>query len=572
MNPTHLPLVELEADSGARYYSFCEVETKTPPAFYSPKLRELGTIVREISPLAGGDYRISVGELILDNSDGEFSQLKGQEPLRNRGLNLIYGDATPGLLSNFQRIATLRIGVGRLPGNDFVCPLIDPILDRFQKIKLSRDLKTYNQITFPALPADTPPELVPLILGEVSSAGLGDSGAVKATLIDPAEDQPKYRYAAAQHPGPEPIQGIQRVFHYGQLLFPSAYTIVETTYDGTPMTVLDFDEDMRDPNRPDEPEITFDAAGFTIADILQDNPVHQLLYLLGVPWAVDGSEIDSAAFSLAFVFATPYKTGFALTNPDETRLEVIQKLCQSAPISFFVDRNGLFSVATFNKEWLSGFLEDAQLIDEVLDMIGEDFEVQFNEQVAAQVQYNWGWNYLKGYFHRQPDSPDIGEAANLGEDIRENVNLWYVRDEFTARTVALGFAHIMREDQQYCELRLPPRFYTLDLNDVVRVTHRRGPSADGLGYREIFFRIIGIRISPGTDGMEVWIKAQKLYEIGSADFWRRYMKLGNESALAATWSAASDADKEFAYLGDETDPTGDPKGTLGTADPIKLLM
>ena len=56
---------------------------------------------------------------------------------------------------------------------------------------------------FPDLPDETPRELVPLVIGLVSSAGTGQSntGAIPCYLIDPASTSAKYVYVACQRPG-----------------------------------------------------------------------------------------------------------------------------------------------------------------------------------------------------------------------------------------------------------------------------------------------------------------------------------------------------------------------------------
>lgn len=559
----HLPLVEWDLDSGTQRYSFCDVET--PSAFYSPKLLGMGKIVREV-PAIGAEYKMSVGELTLDNHDGAFSAIGGSEPTLNRTVRLLYGDASTGLLSSFARIATLKTGVGRCEDNVFTIPLRDPVMDRFQA-KVSRFLPTIVPERFPNLPLGTEPRLVPRIYGTVSSVGKGGGGAAPATLIDPAFQENEaspvlFRYLVGWD------CDAANVYRYGVLMDPADYTVVQHNYGGLVCCVLDFPADPRDPLRPNDIEITVDVKTGNVGV----NPVFALqLFLETDTELVDSAE--EADWGPAEDATEACKLDFALLDPEETCLSVIEKICQSGGMSFFVNNEGLFDIFVFDPEAIVQNIGSAPHLHEGLDLVEEDADIEKNNEIrASRLQYNYNWNYVKQFFFRQPDTPDTGEAERLGEDIRESVNFWYLRDDATAQIVAQRLVNLMRENQQYVMLALPPQFYTLDLNGLIRLTHSKGFSTDGSGYVEAIFRIIRFEIAPVSDAMLVRAYAQKLLSVGAPELWNRYFRLGDEGAIAANWSSATASDKTYGYLGDESDTAGSPEGTLGTDEPIKLLM
>jgi hypothetical protein len=98
-------LVEIQFDSGSRYYSYEDVAS--PSQFYKGNLISVGSINREV-PLLGADYRISDCIIQMSNIDLEFSAMKATEPFRNRTVKIKLGDVHAGL-SGFITVYTGKI-------------------------------------------------------------------------------------------------------------------------------------------------------------------------------------------------------------------------------------------------------------------------------------------------------------------------------------------------------------------------------------------------------------------------------------------------------------------------------
>lgn len=333
-----------------------------------------------------------------------------------------------------------------------------------------------------------------------------------------------------------------------------------------------FTSDQRDPNRPNELEITFDANGLTAdataSGTLIDNPVDQLKDFLRRYARITVAQIDDAAFTTARGNAALYGyTGaLAVIDQKESYLDVINSFCESFNLSFYVSRAGKLAVYLFSMQDLTS--GSIQTVTDESDIVKNTFRVLSNPEGASRLQYNYSYQWVKDYFERQPDYVVPAEAVNQGLDVRANVNQWAVRSDASALAAAQERLYLMRENQQLVEFELPISFFTLDLNTIVKVQHWQGIAASG-GYTGQYFRILALELDLNPSASKMRVLAMKITD--ASDLWFSYCKLDDAGTAAANWGVASAAQKQYAYLGDSTVLTGSPKGTLGASDPAKIL-
>lgn len=400
----------------------------------------------------------------------------------------------------------------------------------------------------------------------------GDSGTPPPP-VSPAVWGTSFKYLVARHA----CKSVVNVYRYGILLDPSAYTVLEAAVDGQTMTFVEFTTDQRDPERVDEIEITADVRGITNTGLssgtLIENAVEQLRHYLLNYAACTSGELSATHFGNASdnALEASYSGAFALVGEAPTHEEVINRFCESFNMRFFVTRDGLFAPFLFYIDDLSDVVAATTFVSDQNDILRDSFEIFSSDRVASRLQYNSSYQWVKDYFEHQPDYISANQETELGQDIRDNVNLWFVRLPAVAANVASERLYSMREGQEFVRFNLPITQFLLDLNDYLRLTHFCGVKANGAGYERAVFNVLRLGVTVQPRSMMVACDAAKLFD--NELVWVTYMRLMDATEWpGVTWGTASDAQKEYAFLGDDTDQTGHPQGTLGAADPIKLLF
>ncbi len=560
-----ITLVQIELDTGTRYYSF---EGISADRFYEPKVRGIDSIIRQTSWGNQIGFRISGTVVRLNNADKEFSTLKAQTPFRNRTVNILFGDSGDDI-TEFTCVFSGKIVDWNLKSNGIVeLRVNDAIFDKIKR-KLGGFLDA-GDIGFTNMPSDDQTRLKTIVYGNVNSAAFSGTGDIPCYLIDPAVGQANFRYFVARHICKE----VTNVYKYGVLLSASAWTAFD---DGTNQ-FIDITVDPQDVDRPDEFEVTADVQGTTddgtASGTLITNPVDQLdHYLRNYVGAVSG-DIDTASVTKAAAAAVDlgYTSAFAIVASSITHETVINRFAESFEIRFFVNRSGKFAITLF---FISDIVDPIVLLDitDEEDIVREAFRVEGPKEVASRLQHNFGYNWAKNFFSQQPDIIDADEQVNLGDDLRSNANLWYVRSTSVADNVAIERLFELRESQQTVSFEVPIRLFDLELNSFMQVTHFLGVATDGKGYRQVAFIIVSLRIFFTGRKMRVTVRGVRLTDQEtSGGFWQRFIKFGDANEIESNWNIASPFAKNYWYMGDEADPVGSPEGTLGTGDPIKLWV
>lgn len=510
-NPQFVILVEIDWQSGTEYYSF--QEERTPTRTYLPLVQSISRISRE-SPPIGGEPRIADVRIVLKDESRRFTRKKAGEPFHEREVRILAGDPSYGL-SRLNRLYVGKIDKPKFNARFLTITCKDIAFERF-RFRLGDTVKNLTTNVFPFLPAGTESHMVPIVYGDcgLDPANLALSttheggGPVPCYRIDPAMGQSKYRYVVAQHV----CLSVDRVFIYGIETSTTNYAITTATYDGVIMTVIDFNSDPIVSGREAELEVTAAVRGIQDASVgMLENPVEVLKDLMNTYFSTPNSDLDTPLWDSAISdarrntqsFGEGYKVAFALVDRRLRYTDIIQKLCESCLISFFVTKQSTFGV--YIRAAGQTITTSLTLTDKI-EVIRGSFDLELNSHptLAATLQYNYMYNWVKDYFERQPDYAIPGEAAKHTVVDRENINLWYVRDIDTAEEVVAQYGDLFRENTDYTTVEVTPDlFRAAELNRWADVTHFLGipvydlsAGADDAGFVNVDMRIVAMEIEP----------------------------------------------------------------------------
>lgn len=508
------------------YKSF--VGVRTPSADYEQGWISSGMITRAIGP---GAEPYSIGHLTtqLHNTNREFSKLKDAQRFRGRKQTVKYGRIQDGL-AEFRTLFVGAVDDWRIGNSVASFTLKDAGIDRFRQL-LRNAIGTVNTSIFPDLPAGRPEVLIPLVYGDFSTNGgnMTGAGPLPCHLID-ADAAGKWRYLACG----DVMQSVDTVYVYGEVL-GSGFTVTTATYGGRDMTVIDFDADPRDPDRPNETEVTI--AGKGIVDefaVLYVNPTQQLRHFLITygGWN-EGSEFHGSLWANALNDAgnAQYKTACYIGgDPDWQRIiDVINEFTRSVLLYIWMTPDNLLGAYILTLANAQNPPAAAFSVDETA-ILKKSFSCFGNRDVFSSISFQRVYNWTLGRFavvtegatsiavlrsvplpHTDRTFPvayedrtfpmdydagttgdlDLGDADTPEAPARV-VPLKYVADEDTAIAVATVYAMLGAETVQFCEFELPPEYLlneAADLNRYVAVTHWQGISDAG-GYVNALFRIV----------------------------------------------------------------------------------
>lgn len=507
----YIPLVEMEFASET--VRVAPDGVATPQGFYEPRLLDIGDIEREV-PILPGLHTVAGSTLELSDIDNRFSKLKATDSFRNVPVRYKLGEPVYGLRS-FVTLFQAKTGKWKFNQGRVTFRLHDASLDRF-RVSVAQDLRTCNSAVFPDIPAETPPALVPVIYGLVfanTDAAAVGPGPIPCYRIDPNAGG-KWRYVVAQHV----CKSIGIVYVYG-VLQGSGYTVTTAAYDGTTMTVIDFDADPADPERIGEMEVTVGAVqgitddGTAGGAVIMD-AVLQLEHLLVNYFAVDPSELDSETWTAAKAasLAAEREGAIVLVDRAQERKEVLARWLESFVGAFFATPTGEFALS------LHGEFPDSDGLLSLTDqneILADSFSIDPADQAASRIQYNHQFHFVREFFEFQPDAHDTAEETRLGEDLRENKNLWFVRaaggfsNPAQPQEIAAAHQDLLREGVQVAEFDVPMRLLKrMDLKHHIAVTHFEGISEAG-GYQNAVFQILSIAARLNPNSSHVRIKAWK---------------------------------------------------------------
>lgn len=477
------PLVEIDFDSGTRYYS--RTGMRAPHAYYEGLIASFGSIQREIS-LDPGQYRAAQIRIDFSNASGEFSRLRDSESWRNRLIRVRLGNPEIGF-NDFEVAFVGRVTYWSLEKGTVSIDAVDSIQSRFDRpLGFVIDSGFFHR-----LPDETPRELAPLLIGAVDSPG----GALPAYLVEPSIEITPYRYLACQGIA----KSIDEVYTYGALVDPGDYTI---TYglgpDGLDVTFIDFDVEQKDPSDQAEPHVSWNGSGVTDDGTIGGNAIvngaEQLYTFLVRNGGVKASEIDIGTVNAA-VDALNQKQiqgGFAVTDRSLTVGNVVQQFAESYSIQVFMTNEGKVGMTAPDPVVdENGIFPE---IDAISDVVLGSFQVEGPNNVASSLLADSEFNWFTGNYLRQTSFVNPQQIAALGESVPFSSAHPFIRDSIAMSVIADIRMFFLREQRQLVSVRVAPRWYReLEIGDVVRLSHFAGPGQ--AGYVRRVFRVIGMGLT-----------------------------------------------------------------------------
>ena len=128
------------------------------------------------------------------------------------------------------------------------------------------------------------------------------------------------------------------------------------------------------------------------------------------------------------------------------------------------------------------------------------------ENVVSRIQYNHTYQFFLDFFENQPDYIDVEQQKNLGEDIRANSNLYWVRSGTVGLDVARDKLSYMMESTQIAKFALPISSFNRDLMDLIRLSHWQGISSTG-GYNDVPARVVSIDVDLQPLDSKVYVRS-----------------------------------------------------------------
>lgn len=419
-------LVKVKLDAGDRLLSLIGIATGDK--FYEPQLSLVGDISREIS-IQPGEFQAAEVVLELDNSTDIWSDIIKSEPLMGRLVEVLLFDPAIGE-SDAVVIAAGTISSWSGTAMTIIITAQDLSLRRLDTVIEDR----IDIVKFPDLPDETPRELVPLVIGLVSSEGTGlsNTGALPCYLIDPSVTSAKFQYVACQRE----VKSIVNVYLYG-VKVTTGFTTQTSTLGGRTYTTIEFDSDQRDTSRPDL-EITCDIDGITGDGTASgnriENPARMWEEVLLQNGFVAG-DLDAASFTSA---ANTYggrsiAGGFASIDQTETLRTIAEKFSSSFNLTTFASRSGLLAVTA--PEPGADITPSLVSIDESQIVLGS-LEMGSPEDKASSIVYQYAYNYHLAQYDSEGVLLDSVLASRLNGDIRVTRPMQYVRQVSSAAIVA----------------------------------------------------------------------------------------------------------------------------------------
>ena len=512
-----IAILELQLDDKTRYYSHYQVAT--PAVFYSAKVLRFGSVSREI-PRVPDQFRIGSISVVLDNSDLEFSKLVDRSTIRNRAATVKIGKDTSAL-QDFTTIYSGIISEYEIRGTEFEVTILDKLLDRLEQpvgTQLSRT-------KFTNLPVDQELVYPPVIYGTVTSVGKSAQGFARTIYVDNVA----FKYLLCQHG----VTSVLNVYRYGVLVAAANYAVV---VDADGWTLLDFTSDQEDANRKGETTITADVNG-----IDKTNPADLVEHFLLNYCGFVSGDLDSSGFATAKTAGTAAAmVGAGTTALQRTRAEFLNQMLHSFHMDLFEDRSGKLSITLYDIGKLAG-ISAQKLISDALNLLPMPRLIS-NTRIITRLQHNYDYDHARDFFYNQPTFTDTTSESLLKSEVRrENVSLWWAGNTITATYVARLRQFFSDERAYECDCELPLEEATLDLGQILRVTHFAGIGHQGTGWVDNQVKVIGLAF----DLDELKFRA-RLADMKA----RQMLILGDETKLAAKWAVASDADRRYAYLGD----------------------
>jgi hypothetical protein len=211
------------------------------------------------------------------------------------------------------------------------------------------------------------------------------------------------------------------------------------------------------------------------------------------------------------------------------------------------NRNSEFFVSIFDEA--IAVLDEAREYTQLNDIIKDQFDMDpDSDGVENVVVYSFRRLYVKpeGKGDWDVEEAEVEDETAI-DDLREErrsttLELWGVRSATVAQDIAMRRLLYRKEPPVTVTIQTNLKGLSTELGDVIKVSHTEGASATGWSERPL--RVLRHVTDPSKYTVKlVAVDVERLYAGAFI--------LGDETALAADWDDADDADRRYGYLCDE---------------------
>ncbi len=517
--------------------------------FWSGLIKSFGTISRTATiPTSSNSFRTSdvtvtcFNTPLYPSTTPYFSENYDPKTLLNKEVSFYVG-TTDLEFKNFKLIYKGTIQGFEYTGDTFkirVKDAVEPYLEAkdYAKIIDSSDWANSSEAAVG--------KRMPIIYGDMSDATCPCVGL----LVDTTAGSGKGKYLFAGHAS-KAIDTVKLRDSDGALTSLTgggtdytAYTA--EVFDGDYVTTIIFAAGYS--GTPSEFDVIADIQGVEDdgdgTGTLISNPVEQLEHFLTTWLSLPTTLYNSNDFRTAENIADDRSyAGAGIITGKKKAKKVIQEmgLCLNGIV--YSNNSGELSVNIFNMADLT-----ASVLRRYTDQ-DEIFEKSFKikprlREVCNKVTVNYNYDAGLSTYKGQYLYEDSTSQTNLGKTYEKEINLPFVALTVMAQDIAQRYIKSNKYPPLELSFKAPLVALNNDLTDICEITHFAG--LDGGGYDKHLFRIE--KIQPSLDKLQVSIAATDV-----ANLLVNVYILGDEDDIAATWGSATDADKYYGYLCDDTD-------------------
>lgn len=512
-----------------RYYS--PIDVIAPSVFYDGRIMTASSLTRAVSSREGL-YTQSDMDFTLANHDLEFSRLLSAYFLKNQVVEIYYGWADqPEAWKTMA--ARLIVNDYSRAGSEFRARLRDVTTKYFKrKVPLYR----CTAAEYPNIYKNAVNKPMPEVVGRAVLATAGQGGAIEAVLVDTAGR----RYLASRGS----LHAVLTVYKDGVALNPVLWAI---TYADGGRTYITIDASAYDADS----KITFDAEGYMYAEWdsangYVQNPAYVLAFYLLLLMEIPEEFFDFDSFdALASLFEDEgeEESGFlVLQNEVDGETPLGELLFTMGALSGF-SIAGAFHVERKTLSVLATSLFIFSQID-----TKEFPETTYNlDRAINRIRYRWAHYPGQDIWDGGEEASRASSVTDFEEELESPEFVDFPWTTSAAWAAKRAEEELLKNGYGQPEITFELAFPWIDYLDILtnfRLQDPFGVSLTGAGEIGRYCYVSSITVD--FDQMKLGITAADLSWI-----LRQYLILGDEAALAANWSAATDEMRIFAYLANE---------------------
>jgi len=514
-------ILEIDFNSGTRYYGYDYIRTSTQ--LHKGKVLSISHALSSIGDLARTFERNRIS-IVMDDADYEFRGLEDSESpnLKNIVLRIKV------LFEDDSYASSLTVFTGQIYDWERLDHLQFKIDAVQSTIDLSAPYPTKKvEIADYANAADSAiDQIIPIPYGAVSNYGLAGNGAWPALMVDTTVDSEKHLVGLQTA-----AITVDRVYLNGTLkTLTTHYTISTQVIDGMTHTLINWVAGVN-PTSSDvvSCDVTFGSR----------KPVEAIKHIFENHFGESSGNFNTTSYDAARDIEDD--RGYNFAGGMTTQKSISQwkdEWCAELELDIFwnAENKIMFNYASAVQS--SG----ANVYTDVLDIIasGNRSDPQVTELVNY-IDYSYSYDFARNYSYSHGVEEDTQSQTKYDGTYKDTVTFKWIRSAVMAADIAARKILRLKDPITYDNYALPLSSFSQALADAIKITHFEGRGSSGYDERVFQIRAMDFNLDRFLNNILVE---------DTEDYMGSYCKLGDESALAANWGAASAADKDYWYVCD----------------------